>query len=178
MDTKDIIEKIRKSNTITEDHLRDTNNRVEKAFSEMLSGYDYKLDMRKFPTCSDDIIVKSQIPISYLCPHHLLPVVGYAYFAYIPDKYMCGISKIIRLIQGKSKVAMCQEDLGPYLLDEFERQLKPKGCVILLDCIHSCELVRGVGEKCTTTTLSSRGLFREKPELELKFLSLIHKKDF
>jgi len=168
------IDKIKNGNLIDAVHLEDTEKRVKRAFDEMLSGYDFTIDMKKFESKSDDIVVKSGIPISFLCPHHLLPVIGTAYFGYIPNGWICGISKIIRLINGMSKVAIIQEEIGDYILNEFDKQLNPKGSILLIDATHSCEVVRGVSEKTITTSVCAHGCFREK-DLEMKFLNLIRR---
>lgn len=167
-----ILDKIKATNS--EEHLEDTAERVEKAYKEMLSGYDDDIDIKKFKSSSEDIIVKSDIPISFLCPHHLLPVTGTAYFGYMPNGYICGLSKIIRLIQRASKIAIVQEEIGDYILNKFDAIVKPQGSILLIDATHTCEQTRGVSVKTITTTVCAHGIFREL-DFEQKFYRLIRR---
>jgi GTP cyclohydrolase I len=110
------------------------------------------------------------------CEHHMVPFFGKYYFAYIPGKKILGLSKVARIVDFYSAKLQVQERLGKEIIDELEKELKPKGIALVLKGRHLCKEMRGArktGGEMVTSEL--RGVFKTKPEVRQEFLSLINK---
>ena len=108
------------------------------------------------------------------CEHHLLPFIGKAHVAYIPDKKITGLSKIVRVVEVLSKRLQVQERLTTEIADVIDKKLKPKGVMVVIEAEHLCMSMRGVKKPGTITTTSVvRGIFRKNPKTRQEGLSLI-----
>ncbi|MDX2083741.1 MAG: GTP cyclohydrolase I, partial [Rickettsiales bacterium] len=109
------------------------------------------------------------------CEHHMVPFIGKAHIAYIPNKRVVGISKIARLLDVFAKRLQTQETMTAQIADTINKVLKPKGVAVLIDAKHQCMTTRGV-HKINTTTITKRmlGQFKSDSEMEKKFISLIN----
>ena len=159
--------------------LQDTPNRVVKAYSQWFRGYredPQAMLQRTFEEVEgyDEIIIVKDILLESHCEHHMVPILGKAHVAYIPDKRIVGISKLARLVDLYAKRLQTQEAMTAQIADTIERVLKPKGVAIVIDAAHQCMSSRGV-HKTETSTVTSRmlGAFRENPKSRMEFMNLI-----
>ena len=154
-----------------------TPKRVAKMYEEILSGQfkdasdelEVVLEQKH-----DEIILLKGIPLYSLCEHHLLPFIGKAHVAYIPDKRITGLSKIARVVDILSKRLQVQERLTTEIAGVIMKKLKPKGVMVVIEAEHLCMSMRGV-KKAGTTTITSvvRGVFRTNQKTRQETLSLI-----
>ena len=108
------------------------------------------------------------------CEHHMVPFIGIAHIAYIPNKKVVGISKIARLLDIFSKRLQTQETMTAQIADTINSVLKPKGVAVLIDAEHQCMTSRGIHKPGTTTiTIRMLGEFKDNPRLEARFFEMI-----
>lgn len=157
-----------------------TPRRVAALYEEILSG-QFK-DARKeleviLEQRHDEIILLKNIPLYTLCEHHLLPFIGKAHIAYIPDRRITGLSKIARVVEVLSKRLQVQERLTTEIADVIMKKLKPKGVMVVIEAEHLCMSMRGVKKPGTVATTSViRGIFRKNQKARQETLSLIFSK--
>ena len=122
----------------------------------------------------DDMVLLKDMRVESHCEHHMVPFIGKAHIAYIPNKKVVGISKIARLLDVYAKRLQTQETMTAQIADTINKVLKPKGVAVLIDAKHQCMTTRGI-HKINTTTITKRmiGSFKNDPEMERKFLSMI-----
>ncbi|UCD15128.1 MAG: GTP cyclohydrolase I FolE [Candidatus Omnitrophota bacterium] len=157
-----------------------TPGRVARMYEEILSGQfkdaSKELDVILEQT-HDEIILLRDIPLYSICEHHLLPFVGKAHVAYIPDKRITGLSKIARVIEVLSKRLQVQERLTTEVADVIMDKLKPKGVMVVIEAEHNCMTIRGVKKPGTVTVTSVvRGVFRANSKTRQEAMSLIYSK--
>jgi GTP cyclohydrolase I len=106
----------------------------------------------------------------------MVPFFGTYYFAYIPNKKVLGLSKVARIVDYYAAKLQVQERLGKEIVDELEKELKPKGIALVLKARHLCKEMRGVKKiNGEMTTSDLRGAFRKEPETRAEFISFITK---
>jgi len=154
-----------------------TPKRVAQMYEEILSG-QFKEASDELEVVleqkHDEIILLKGIPLYSLCEHHLLPFIGKAHVAYIPDKRITGLSKIARVVDTLSKRLQVQERLTTEIADVIRKKLKPKGVMVVIEAEHLCMSMRGVKKAGTTTTTSVvRGVFRTNQKTRQEALSLM-----
>ena len=148
------------------DGLRDTPRRVATMYAELLSGETEDPTRHlatRFEAQYDEMVMVRDIPFASLCEHHLLPFIGRAHVAYIPntDGRVTGLSKLARLVEGFSHRLQVQERLTSEVADAMEQVLHPRGTLVVLEAEHLCMSMRGVRKPGTMTVTSAvRGLFR------------------
>ena len=159
--------------------LVDTPQRVVNAYQEFFSGYDLNPDEilnRTFEEVEgyDEMVIVKNIRLESHCEHHMVPIIGRADIAYIPNKRVVGISKLARLVDVFGKRLQTQETMTAQIADTIQRVLKPKGVAVVIDASHQCMTTRGV-HKSETTTVTSRmlGLFKNDPATRAEFISLV-----
>ncbi len=155
--------------------LKDTPARVARAWRDWTIGYKpFPKALTLFDTDFDGMIVRKGIPFASTCEHHLAHYSGTIDFAYIPNKKVLGISKIIRLMQHYAARLTIQENLTRDLIRSFEEVVLPKGTVIKIEAYHSCESSRGISvANVPTVSFLATGIFKEDPELLRQFYNLI-----
>jgi|HubBroStandDraft_2_1064218.scaffolds.fasta_scaffold85790_2 GTP cyclohydrolase I len=150
---------------IAKEHTHNTPDRVATFLLEMYQGCweDPKDVLRTTFTKDiyDQIVYVNGIPFVSVCAHHGLFFLGKAYFGYLPDKAIVGISKIPRLVKMFAKRPQVQEQLTQQIADAFMDVLKPKGCGIVIEAYHLCMMARGVESNAYTKTAALKGSFRE-----------------
>jgi GTP cyclohydrolase I len=110
-----------------------------------------------------------------LCEHHLIPFVGYAHVAYLPDDRIVGLSKLARVVEHFARRLQVQERMTVQIADWLEDELAPKGVGVVLDAEHFCMTIRGVHKPgARTTTSALRGHVRNDPRTRAEFLALTH----
>ena len=146
--------------------LAGTPRRVAEMYEELLSGNDD--DPRRhlevvFATDHDEMVMVRDIPFASLCEHHMLPFIGKAHVAYIPntDGTVTGLSKLARLVDGYSRRLQVQERLTTEIVEAIEETLHPRGSLVVLEAEHLCMTIRGVRKPgAHTVTSAVRGIFR------------------
>lgn len=158
--------------------LLDTPKRVVKAYEEFFAGYHedpVEILARTFEEVEgyDDMVVLRDIRIDSHCEHHMVPIIGKAHIAYVPDGKVVGISKLARVIDIYARRLQTQETMTAQIADAIEKALKPKGVAIVVDAGHQCMTTRGVKKPgVNTITRQFRGVFRNY-EMERRFWDLI-----
>lgn len=159
--------------------LLETPKRVVNAYREFFSGYDVNPEEILGKTFEDvggydDLVLLKDMRVESHCEHHMVPFIGKAHIAYIPNKKVVGISKIARLLDAYGKRLQTQETMTAQIADTINKVLKPKGVAVIIDAKHQCMTTRGI-HKINTTTITKRmlGAFREL-EMEKKLLAMIN----
>ena len=159
--------------------LLETPNRVVKAYGDFFSGYheDPKKILGKvFEEIDgfDDIVLIKNIRMESHCEHHMVPFIGEAHVAYLPQKKVVGISKIARLVDIFAKRLQTQETMTIQIAKTINESLKPRGVAVLIDAQHQCMSTRGVYKvDASTVTTAFLGEFKKDQQLCNRFLSLI-----
>ena len=159
--------------------LLETPKRVIKAYNEFFSGYDDdpdKILSKTFEEVAgyDEMVVIKDIRLESHCEHHMVPILGDAHVAYIPDKRVVGISKLARIVDTYAKRLQTQETMTAQIAACIQRVLLPKGVAVVVDAAHQCMTTRGV-QKSTASTVTSRmlGLFRTDARTRSEFMNFI-----
>lgn len=159
--------------------LVNTPRRVVKAYEEFFAGYDQKAGEALSTTFEevegyDDIIMVKNIDLESHCEHHMVPIIGRAHIAYLPDGQVVGLSKLARLIDVFAKRLQTQEAMTAQIADALYDYLAPLGVAVRIEAAHHCMTMRGVKRRTSETiTTQYRGAFLEDPQLEMRFLSLL-----
>ena len=156
-----------------------TPERVFKAYEFIFGGY--KLDPNEvlksalFSSTNDEMVLIKDIELYSTCEHHLLPIIGRAHVAYIPDGKVVGLSKIPRVVDIFSRRMQIQEQLTEQIADAIMQTIQPLGVGVVIQARHMCMEMRGV-EKINSTTTSSalRGQFKKDQKTRAEFFSLIN----
>ena len=158
--------------------LRETPRRVAGMCEELFSGIKVNAASIIKPLRSEDhdeIVLIRDIPFYSICEHHLLPFIGKAYVAYIPDgARVTGISKLARVVEVQAKKLQVQERLTTAIAETIVKALRPKGVMVVIEAEHLCMTMRGVRKPgAVTVTSVVRGIFRENPATRAEAMSLI-----
>ena len=155
--------------------LLDTPARVIRAYEEFFSGYqEDPEDMlaRTFEEVEgyDDMVMLRGIDLQSHCEHHMVPILGQAHIAYLPDRRVVGISKLARVLDSFGKRLQTQETMTAQVANAIQNALKPKGVAILVDAQHQCMTTRGV-KKSGVSMITTRftGRFEEDTDLRERF---------
>lgn len=142
--------------------MKDTPKRITDSLLELTRGYrELDFNVTIFPTTSRGIVIRSPIPFTSLCAHHMLPYSGVAHVGLIYKNKKYGLSKIIRLVQHYCARLTSQEELTDLLVDKFYECIPLKGCIVVLEAYHLCEACRGVRvPDVMTITESFKGVFK------------------
>jgi GTP cyclohydrolase IA len=173
---KNILEYI--GEDVNREGLVKTPSRVRKAFEFMCSGYHQDpeeiINSALFTSTNDEMVVIKDIEFYSMCEHHMLPIIGKAHIAYIPDGKVVGLSKIPRVVDVFARRLQIQEQMTEDICDALNKALKPKGVAVMIDARHMCMEMRGVEKICSTTVTSAlRGLFKREKKTKDEFLSII-----
>ncbi len=159
--------------------LLQTPNRVAKALKFLTEGYDQDpkkiLNQALFSTSNDEMVLVRDIEFYSMCEHHMLPIIGRAHVAYIPDGKVVGLSKIPRIVNVYARRLQIQEQMTEQIADAILETIKPKGVAVVVHARHMCMEMRGV-QKINSTTVSSalRGLFKSDERTRNEFYNLIN----
>lgn len=162
--------------------LRETPQRVIKAWEEWFSGYKVQPQdvLKTFEDGAEkvnEMVCLTEIPVMSFCEHHLIPFIGVAHVAYIPDGKIVGLSKLVRLVDIYSRRLQVQERLTNQIADAIVEHLKPLGAAVVIKANHLCMVTRGVKTPgVDTITSAMRGVLYSNPAARAEFLSLVHKK--
>ena len=161
--------------------LLDTPARVVRSYKEFFAGYQAdprELLMRTFSEVEgyDEMIVLKNIRFESYCEHHMVPIIGRAHVAYLPEHRVVGISKLARLVDAFARRLQIQEKMTVQIADTLKEVLQPKGVAVMLEAAHQCMSTRGV-HKAGTEMVTSRmlGAFRTDPSTRRELLSIVRK---
>ncbi len=146
--------------------LRSTPERVARMYQELMQGMrtaPEDLLVVTFEENHDEMVMVKDIPFASICEHHLMPFVGKAHVAYIPNKdgRITGISKLARVVEAYARRLQVQERLKSKVADTLDRVLEPRGVLVVINAEHLCMSMRGVTKPGSITVTSAvRGLFR------------------
>ncbi len=161
------------------DGLLRTPERVADMYAEIFGGLHVDAAAQMdvvFDEEHDEMILIRDIPLYSVCEHHLLPWVGQAHVAYIPNEKgeITGLSKIARVVDTLSKRPQVQERLTTQIADALEEALKPRGVLVILEAEHLCMTMRGVKKPgAQTVTSAIRGIFRDNNATRAEAMGLI-----
>jgi GTP cyclohydrolase IA len=162
------------------DGLLRTPARVAKMYEELFWGLhrdpDDLLDV-VFEADHDEMIMVRDIPLYSMCEHHLLPFIGEAHVAYIPNERGCitGLSKLARVVDLLAHRPQVQERLTTQIADCIEKVLTPRGVFVVIEAEHLCMTMRGVSKPGSRTITSAvRGIFRDSDPTRAEAMGLIH----
>ena len=148
------------------DGLLETPNRVARMYAEICAGLHQEPSEHlatMFEADHDEMVMVRDIPMYSLCEHHLIPFIGKAHVAYIPNRSgnVIGLSKVARLVDGFAKRPQVQERLTRQVADALEEHLQPRGVLVVMEAEHLCMSMRGVRKAGSSTVTSSvTGIFR------------------
>jgi GTP cyclohydrolase I len=162
--------------------LLDTPERVVSAYEEFYSGY------RQDPAATlertfedfgayDDMVVVRDIPFYSHCEHHMVAFVGRVHIAYYPSDRVVGLSKLARTVEVFAHRLQSQERLTAEIVAAVDEALKPRGLAVLIEAEHQCMTLRGAqAHGSTTVTSEFTGTFRDDPQEQMRFLTLVNRR--
>ncbi len=155
-----------------------TPERVAKAMSFITKGYGQDpiaiLQSAMFKEEYQQMVLVKDIELFSVCEHHMLPFIGKAHVAYIPNGYITGLSKIARVVECFARRLQVQERLTVQIRDSIQQALNPAGVAVVIEASHTCMQMRGVEkQRSVTTTSAFTGLFLSDPRTRDEFMQLI-----
>jgi GTP cyclohydrolase IA len=160
--------------------LRETPARVARMYAEMFNGLkqDARIHTQKFFTENyDEVVLVRDISFCSMCEHHLLPFIGMAHVAYIPNGKVIGLSKIARVVEVISHRPQVQERMTEDIANLLVDELGAKGVAVVIEASHSCMTIRGVKKPGSSMVTSSmKGVFRSNLSSRAEVMQLIYGK--
>jgi GTP cyclohydrolase I len=160
--------------------LKETPARVARMYAEMFAGLavDPRAHLQKvFSEKYDEVVLVRDISFCSMCEHHLLPFIGVAHVGYLPRGRVVGLSKLARIVEEISRRPQVQERMTQQICDLLDKELNPKGVIVVLEAEHSCMTIRGVKKPgALTITSAVRGLFRKNQASRAEAMSLINER--
>ena len=158
--------------------LRDTPKRVVKALKFLTSGYHQSLDDllngAVFHEDANEMVLIRDIDMYSSCEHHILPIMGRAHVAYIPNDKVIGLSKIARICEMYARRLQVQERLTQQIGSALQGLLQPQGVAVVVEASHMCMVMRGVQKPGSwTVTSSMQGVFADDARTRQEFMDLI-----
>ena len=158
--------------------LRNTPKRVARMYCELLSGYhtdpERLVNDAIFHVTYDEMVIVRDIEFYSLCEHHMLPIIGRAHVAYIPNGKVLGLSKIPRIVDMYARRLQVQERMTRQIADFISDLLEPQGVAVVVEALHLCMSMRGIKKKdARMTTSAMHGGFRTNVMTRQEFLDNI-----
>ncbi len=155
-----------------------TPNRAARAFEFLTNGYRQSLDdllnNAIFDSEASEIVLVKDIELYSMCEHHLLPFVGKAHVAYIPNGKVIGLSKVARIVDMFARRLQIQENLTIQIADALMKTLHPNGVAVVIEAKHLCMMMRGVEKQNSVMKTSCLlGSFKEDGRTRSEFLALL-----
>jgi GTP cyclohydrolase IA len=152
--------------------------RAARAFEFLTQGYRQSLDEivndAVFDSDASEIVLVKDIELYSLCEHHLLPFVGKAHVAYIPNGRVIGLSKTARIVDVFARRLQIQENLTTQIADALMKCLRPNGVAVVIEAKHLCMMMRGVEKQNSVMKTSCLlGVFKEDARTRSEFLALL-----
>ena len=163
---------------IDREGLQRTPDRAARALEFLTQGYRQNLDQiingAVFESRASEIILVKDIELYSLCEHHLLPFIGRAHVAYIPNGKVIGLSKVARIVDVFARRLQIQENLTTQIAESLMRCLEPSGVAVVVEAKHLCMMMRGVEKQNSVMKTSCLlGTFKEDARTRSEFLSLL-----
>jgi GTP cyclohydrolase I len=159
--------------------LLDTPSRVVRSYEEFFAGYKEdpsEILRRTFEETDgyDEMVLLRDIRMESHCEHHMLPIIGKAHVAYLPDKRVVGISKLARLVEVYARRLQIQEKLTSQIASAIQDVLHPRGVAVIIEAAHECMTTRGVHKSGVTMVTSHMlGDFRTNPITRRELMALL-----
>ena len=163
--------------------LLETPARVAKSFAELYGGYGINTEEilgRTFEEVAgyDDMVIVREIPFFSHCEHHMVPIIGKASVGYLPDGKVLGLSKIARVVDVFAHRLQTQESITAQIANAIQDGLEPRGVGVLVEAEHMCMAMRGIKKQGSTTlTTTFTGAFKDDPQEQLRFMTMIKQAD-
>lgn len=164
---------------INREGLKDTPKRVAKAYEELFGGYDLNASEvlgRTFEEVGgyDDMVLVRDIQFHSHCEHHMVPIIGKAHVAYLPDGCVLGLSKIARTVEIFAKRLQTQENMTAQIAQTIDDALQPRGVAVMIEAEHMCMAMRGIKKQGSSTiTTAFTGAYHDTPSEQQNFFSLL-----
>lgn len=159
--------------------LINTPKRVTKAYGELFAGYGQSVEeilgtvFEEVSGYNEPVLVKD-IPFFSHCEHHMVPIIGKAHVAYMPDGKVVGLSKIPRVVDVFARRLQTQESITAQVANALNDHLKPRGVAVLIEAEHMCMAMRGVQKQGSTTiTATFRGAYENNENAQANFMMLL-----
>lgn len=164
---------------LSREGLVDTPKRAAKAMKFLTRGYEQSLDDvvngALFPSDNSEMVLVNNIEIYSMCEHHLLPFIGKAHVAYIPQGKVIGLSKIARIVDMYARRLQIQENMTKEIAEALQSVTGAQGVGVVIEAQHMCMMMRGVEKQnAMMKTSMMLGSFRSNPATRAEFLSLAH----
>jgi GTP cyclohydrolase IA len=157
--------------------LQKTPERMAKAMQYLTQGYQMNaidiINSAKFHESVSEMVIVKDIELYSMCEHHMLPFIGKAHIAYIPNGWITGLSKIARVVDVYSRRLQVQERLTVQIMDAIRESLNPLGVAVVIEAKHLCMMMRGVQKQNSVTTTSAFYGEFEKDTTRSEFVKLI-----
>ncbi|SPU68889.1 GTP cyclohydrolase I [Brucella neotomae] len=159
--------------------LLETPKRVAKAYQELFGGYSESPEEVLGTTFEevagyDDMVLVKDISFFSHCEHHMVPIIGKAHVAYLPEGRVVGLSKIARVVDIFARRLQTQESITAQIADSIQRILKPRGVAVMIEAEHMCMAMRSIRKQGSSTiTTTFTGDFKEKADQQVRFMTLI-----
>lgn len=160
--------------------LLETPDRVVRSYEEFFQGYDicprtYLEKTFEETEGYDEIVLLKDIRLESHCEHHMVPFIGKAHVAYLPDRRVVGISKLARVVEAFAKRLQIQEKLTAQIANTIDEVLEPRGVAVIVEAVHQCMTMRGV-HKPGVSLVTSRmlGAFRDDATTRRELLSMVN----
>ncbi|MBB3101793.1 GTP cyclohydrolase I FolE [Azomonas macrocytogenes] len=163
---------------VTREGLLDTPKRAAKAMQYLCKGYSQTLDEvtngALFSSDNSEMVLVRNIELYSLCEHHMLPFIGKAHVAYLPNGKVLGLSKIARIVDMYARRLQIQENLTREIAEAIQQVTEAAGVAVVIEAQHMCMMMRGV-EKQNSSMVTSvmLGQFRDNPSTRSEFLTLV-----
>jgi GTP cyclohydrolase I len=154
-----------------------TPERLAKAMQYLTQGYQQDaveiINSARFQEDVSEMVIVKDIELYSLCEHHMLPFVGKAHVAYIPNGYITGLSKIARVVDVFARRLQVQERLTTQILEAIQTALSPLGVAVVIEAKHFCMMMRGVAKQNSVTTTSAFSGEFQHDRTRSEFMKLI-----
>ena len=162
---------------VTREGLVETPDRIARMYEEIYGGMEEDASehlKKRFHVDNDAMVLEKDITFYSTCEHHLLPFYGKAHIAYIPNGEVVGLTKLARTVEVFARRLQLQEQLTGQIADALEKELNPKGVMVMIEAEHMCMTMRGIKKPGSqTVTIVKRGIFENNQELEDTFFRML-----